>query len=513
MRRPLAIALALIPAAAAAANTTASFTLVSEYTINNGPGTQTDPHVSGDLVAYTNISASGGNTGSEVRVATLGGTEVAIPNAGNQDRFSDISGSRVVFTRVNSLNCSSISLYDVATQQVAELSPDPNACLARDHAAIGGGTVAWVDAGLANGSTEIVVFDLAAQQAARLTNDNLNDLQPAVAPDGHTVAWTSCQPNMSACEIRRAERGAAGTWTVSPTRISGEQPATDGTILVYQRVGKVDRDLWYQPLGGGQEIQVPLTDGVQQNASVAGGLIAFESRPSGLTENFDIWLYDTATGRRYQLTFSPDDERLSDIDVDAATGEATVVYTRNENGNENIYALRFHPEAPAMDPCDSAAGEREILATLTLTREKGAPNTDHVTFISSGGSGVICVQNGSSKESAATTGKVTFNGKARFGSSDFKKSVAWLEDSVDLQPENVLWASIGGEPGTTYTVTVYGPLKSTSTGATTSTTKQALTNGCSSSASAPLLALVFLVALALRIGRSKRTPATVRSRQ
>jgi hypothetical protein len=502
MRRSLVMALAMLPAVSAA-QATGTYAVVSEYTvINDGAGTQTDPHVSGNLVAYTDESFSP----PQVHVQTLGGGESIIPDGW----FSDIWGSHVVFSRVSAPQCSSILVYDVSTQETAELNPadlydvstgqtapaDPaNGCWMRDHAAIGGSTVAWVDSGIAGTSeSEIVVFDLETGQGTRLTHDNVNDFQPAVAPDGETVVWTSCL-DASHCEIHSATRGADGMWSVTTptTPTSGEHPATDGTILVYQAVGSADLDLWYRPLGGGDVIQVPLTDGVQQNASVAGGLIAFESRPNGLNENFDIYLYDTTTERRYQLTYTPYDERLSDIDVDPTTGEVTVVYVATVDGDQNIYALRFKLEAPSSpNPCDSTSG-RDVLATLTLTRQKDAVNSDSVTFPSTGGTGLLCVQNGS-----ATTGKVIFNGKARFGSSDLKKSVVWLEASVDLlNGENVLSAAIGGQPGTTYTVTVYGPL-----------TAGSAVGGCSSaSGGASLLALLALVVLVVRGGRLERARA------
>jgi hypothetical protein len=69
-------------------------------TVNDGPGNQTDPHVSGDLAAYT--STVTGST--QIRYYNfLTSTDIGIPNvhpSGVQttDYLSDISGHTIVFT-------------------------------------------------------------------------------------------------------------------------------------------------------------------------------------------------------------------------------------------------------------------------------------------------------------------------------------------------------------------------------------------------------------------------------
>ena len=68
-----------------------------EYTVNGAPGNQTGPHVSGDLVSYSDESSGG----SQIRYHDLAtGVDSAIANGGAFDFLSDVAGGRIVFTRV-----------------------------------------------------------------------------------------------------------------------------------------------------------------------------------------------------------------------------------------------------------------------------------------------------------------------------------------------------------------------------------------------------------------------------
>ncbi|MGZ3461781.1 MAG: hypothetical protein ACXU86_25090, partial [Archangium sp.] len=115
--------------------------------VNDGPGDQTEPHVSGARVAYTNQLDLGR---SEIRYHDLlTGEDQAIPNEGAYDSISDISGDVVVFTRTTS--ASRIMRFDVHQGGSAEeLAPRSGAD--RRSAAIGGQTVAWQELGYTAGS-------------------------------------------------------------------------------------------------------------------------------------------------------------------------------------------------------------------------------------------------------------------------------------------------------------------------------------------------------------------------
>src|SRR5688572_26337141 len=71
--------------------------------VHGGPGNQTDPHISGSLVSYSNLTSS-----REIRYHDLAtGLNSAIPQGDHQDTLSDLSGATIVFRRIFS---------DVSTQ-------------------------------------------------------------------------------------------------------------------------------------------------------------------------------------------------------------------------------------------------------------------------------------------------------------------------------------------------------------------------------------------------------------
>lgn len=446
----------------------------ASYTVNNGAGSQTDPHVSGELVAYSNDHSPNATPFfSEIRFHVLStGMDQAIPNGGAYDYLSGVSGQRIVFTRIHS-NERSIHIYDVASATTSELLPKPGAF--RDAASIGGNTVAWADYGLQTAATapEIVVHDLSTKATTALTANSLEDGQPNVAPNGDVVVFRQCAA-VGSCDILQATRSATG-WSVAPlTSASGDEtaPATDGATVAYESLrnvnGLAERDIYFQAVGGSPEAAIPLP-GVQQNPSVAGGLIAFESAAStGFGGgNFDLLLYDTNTATLYQLTQTPENETLSDIDVDPGTGVVRVVFVRNEAGDENVYAFSFRleeagpcREAPTSEAEYAAAcaapGSRPLLAQLSLTRTFGFPDYAFATFAAPPGVGLLCVDNGQPTGSPAVSGRVDFNGATVVHPSWFQMGNHSLAGPLMLSATNVVEASVAGQPGSSFSVRVYG---------------------------------------------------------
>src|SRR5258706_15694818 len=90
----LGIALALVPAGAKAdVPVVYPPPVLTEVTINDSAGDQTNPHVSGDWVEYED---------GHIRYYNfMTGTDALIPPEGSpSDLLADISGSRIVFSRV-----------------------------------------------------------------------------------------------------------------------------------------------------------------------------------------------------------------------------------------------------------------------------------------------------------------------------------------------------------------------------------------------------------------------------
>ena len=84
----------------------------TSVTIADGPGNSVNPHISGDWVTYTNDS-----TGLDVvhyyDLAT--GQDASIDNDGDDDSLSDISGTTIVYTHVDSSGNYSIDAYDTGS--------------------------------------------------------------------------------------------------------------------------------------------------------------------------------------------------------------------------------------------------------------------------------------------------------------------------------------------------------------------------------------------------------------
>jgi Tol biopolymer transport system component len=332
------ITLAASPSAALA-TTIGTTPPLATTTVNDGPGDQFDPHISGSLVSYT--SAVSGY--SEIRYYDLAtGSDTPIPTNGAADFLSDVAGGTVVYTH-QTIAKSAIVAYDTATAGPAqELDPQPASN--RHSAVVGNRTVAWVDNGFFSSPAypEIVAYDLAAGTPERLTNDLLYDTDPAVAPDGSLIVWTKCQTIGVGCDIWQARASGAG-WT--PSQLTGAQgeennPDTNGQVVVYDSVRGGEGDIFWQPVGGGIEQRVALS-GFQRNPNISGNLIAFERLElAAATPNWDIFLYDLATDIAYRPSGSLQDETLNDISV-APDGLVRVVYTAQDPADANVYALSF----------------------------------------------------------------------------------------------------------------------------------------------------------------------------
>jgi hypothetical protein len=332
-----AVGLASLPASAGAL-TIGTLPPATTHVVNNGPGNQTDPHVSGDLVSYT--SEVNSTTNTEIRHHNLAtGSDSAIPDGGFQDFLSDVSGERIVFTRLTAEE-SAIYTFDVGSgESPVEVAPEASN---RNAPAIGGQTVAWQDFSF-NASPvepEVVLHDLAAGPSTRLTNNALLERDVAVSPDGNVAAFTQCNSSGTSCDVLMATR-SGGVWTTSAlTSGSGEEGTADtnGQLVVYSSTRAGDTDIFIQSAGGGPERQLALP-GEETNPNVSGTLISFEraALPGGAR---DVYLYDTATDTLYQVSKTPGDEFLSDISV-SSSGLVRVVYMVREAGNFNVYASSF----------------------------------------------------------------------------------------------------------------------------------------------------------------------------
>lgn len=433
--------------------------------VNDGPGDQTDPHVSGALVAYTHQSSI---SSSEIRYHDLlTGVDQAIPTEGGYDALADINDGRVVFTRTTDAN--RVYRFDVGTGGAArELAPRSG--VDRRAATLGGQTVAWQELGYTAESLppEIFAYRLDTLALTRLSDDTRMDRTPAVSADGRSVVWAKCATNLDGCDIWAAREAEGGYEVSQLTGPEGEEslPDTNGQVVVYVTRslvnGVAESDIAWQPVGGGEVRRLALP-GVDTNPNVSGPLIAFERREaSSATPNFDVVLYDLRTQTYYRLTETPESETLSDISMDAE-GLVRVVWTVRQNGDLNVYAYVFRlPGECTPSPIKNAAavcaspGGRVLLGSLVASRSTGVPQVVSTGFEGSG-TGALCVDNGF-EGAPVTAGWVWMGAGLQFSPDEILHDVPGVARKVPLQGRSTLSALAEGQPGSAFRVRLYGEL-------------------------------------------------------
>jgi hypothetical protein len=318
----------------------------ARVTINNGPGNHTDPHVSGDLAAYTDGTST--TTVRYYRFST--GVDTAIPTPFSAtDSLSDVSGNRIAFTRAHGAT-DAIEVFDVSTMTTTEIDPQPGS--QRAGSAIGNTTVAYIDytgSGFLQPTGVTFAFDLSVGGSpVQLSSGTGTTQNPEVSPSGNAVVWEQCVTLFN-CDVMKSIR-SGGNWSPAALVVtSSHNPDTDGTSIVYDanRAGNpTGRDIYFQPLAGGAETQLQIA-GEQSNPSIREGVIGFESRTSAGAPA-DIFVYVIDTNTLYQVTSTPTiDDRLNDVSV-LPNGDVRVVWASNDGfgGSNNVYATTFTPIVP-----------------------------------------------------------------------------------------------------------------------------------------------------------------------
>jgi Tol biopolymer transport system component len=337
------VAMAGLMPAAAQAVTPVSGTppALTPVTINDSAGDQYDPHISGDWVSYTSdLSIRYYNFATN--------TDAAIPmGASARDLLSDISGSKIVFSRVITGVKTTLMVFDAATA-AAPIEMDAVSGTTRIGSAIGGNTVAYVDFGI-EGHGELIIHDLTTATSVRITNDIAYEANPSVSPDGNVVTWEHCNTSSSNCDIWQAVK-TGPVWNVTSLSDAANpeaNPDTNGTLVVYDSLRASNGDLFWQPVGGGAEVQLQLPS-FEANPNIAGNFIAFESRVT-LFSTTDIFVYDIVNNRFFQITDTPlVTEQLNDITL-LPNGDLRVVWTTDEDGfdQRNVKGATFSVPAAA----------------------------------------------------------------------------------------------------------------------------------------------------------------------
>lgn len=363
MRILLLAALAFSTAALAVVPLDGGSPAVVQVDINTGPGQHFDPHVSGDVAAYSSAPAD------EIRYYRFGtGSDEAIPTEpGFRDILSDVSGNLVVFTRMStSTSQDGVFVFDtMAAGAPVEIDPQPGS--QRIGAAIGDSVVAFADFGLGtSGTGEIFAYNLLTSTKSRLTNDLAYDQNPAVAPMGNAIVWEKCATSLVNCDIWKAERTGTGwvTSVVADSTSPEANPDTDGTFIVYnsQRPGTLGQDIFFRTMTGAEN-RIEL-DGPQTNPSISAGIVAFES--TDVSTGFrDIYLYRIADNRMFRLTASAFvDEVFEDISV-LPSGQVRIVWTRDDGVKQDVIGATISLPAAPTPPTGCANRQVTVEASRT----------------------------------------------------------------------------------------------------------------------------------------------------
>jgi hypothetical protein len=333
--------------------------------VDAGVGNQVDPHIDGNIVAYTNVDDGGLPLIKYFDLATNSGDFV--PFLAPEESFlPDVSEGRIVYTSLN-LNhdgtqvLSRSKIFDTATATGGLVTDGTQ----QRNSTIGGDLIAFEDRAFPNDQVEIVVYDFANQITSRLTEDTLLDLDPAVTPTGDAVVFQKCesQPPLLEvpvnCDIYKSVRTAPGVFTTSQltsSPVDERNVDTNGALVVYESGIGTERNIAYKPLSGGEEIQIDLP-GDQQNPSIAANLISFESRMPDGSE--DVFVYDTTDNRLFRITDTPTEKFLNDITFSG--GQFTLVFGV-AGAHADLDVLAFTFELP-----ESESNELEDLIALVVS--------------------------------------------------------------------------------------------------------------------------------------------------
>jgi hypothetical protein len=438
--------------------------------INNGPGDQVDPHISGDLVAYTDFSL--GDSAGRIRFHDLStGTDEVVPNSDDQaNTLPDVSGTSVVYRHFLGSPNRRVWEFDTADPSAPPHQVEPEEYGQAYQESIGDQFLAWAG-GPGNLVTtwELYVLDRADGTIEQVTHDDLVDMAPTVSPNGASIAWEKCQNFIGPCDTWSGVRASDGTWALhqltTGEHSTGEQPGTDGDIVAYSDQRSGLSDLYWQPLAGGPESHLVMADAgtpqaLSQTPAASHGVIAFlhNSEVEYSFGEFDQYAYDTNTGFLYRLTDTQDDEFLDDISVSGHT--ATVVFTRlGAIGDDNVYAKTFELQQPPHLTADHAQVTGDEGSQASNSGTVTDPNGDDVSLSASIGH---VTNNGDGTwswtytpdDGPAGPQTVTITGTDPDGLTD---SVSFDLNVDNVAPSATFNAPSSAAPGSTFAVSLTGP--------------------------------------------------------
>jgi len=222
------------------------------------------------------------------------------------------------------------------------------------------------------------------------------------------------------CDIHQAVL-TSGVWVTSAVTSNNgfreESPDTDGSFVVYASNRGAASDGWdvfYRPVGGGAETRLEIP-GDQIFPRIAGGVIAFASRAvptiSVPAPNSDIYLYEIATNRVFQITNTPDvSEWLSDVTV-LPNGDVRVVWDANDEVeviDHNVYGATFTLPPPPPPPNPDTTPPTVVLTCPPTANLRATAYASVNVSDSESGVAAQSAPNGNSPVDTSTVGTRTY---------------------------------------------------------------------------------------------------------
>jgi LruC domain-containing protein len=316
--------------------------VAEEFQVTASEAEESNPRLGSDstseLVVYTSqtLQADGSYIGDILfqrydSVTGSWGSAVLISGSVTDDKFNDVSGSRIVYTAFDSPTSAlgQLMLYDIAQGTTVLVMPGADTFR---EVRIDGDVVVWTQG--QNGSTRILYRDLNWAAGVTVTLGGPTPAASNVEIGSRYIVWEKAVNGQK--DIAAYDR-LTGAWiTVSADQALDERlPTTSGSWVAWQA----------EDASGSTAIRLanlaskPVTsfaavdDGSNvSRPCVAGDLVAFESDAGG---NLDIYLYRISDGRIFQVTEEESDQFLVNLYGDQAA------YVDLRGTSLDIYASTF----------------------------------------------------------------------------------------------------------------------------------------------------------------------------
>ncbi|MDH4345097.1 MAG: lysyl oxidase family protein [Thermoleophilia bacterium] len=204
-----------------------------------------------------------------------------------------------------------------------------------------------------HGNPEVYVADAAGGTVRRLTvNPRADDRRPAWSPDGARLVWQSGRPGAHDLFVMDADGSRKRALVNGPGDDVEAAWSPDGTRIAFSSNRSGHRDLWAVPASGGEPELLAAVPGAARAPawSPDGSRIAFSRESAG---DADVWVLALASGQQRAVTSGPG----WDAAPDWAPDGRSLVFTRAAGGEVSLWTVRADGAGAARIP--GSRGQRD----------------------------------------------------------------------------------------------------------------------------------------------------------